>query len=64
MPSRRKPKWALLLAVVAMVIVGVGVWIYATSATGTVAPSSNSIMVINPYWYNGTWVFDDVAVGL
>ena len=26
--------------------------------------SSNSIMVIAPYWHNGTWVFDDDRVGL
>jgi hypothetical protein len=25
---------------------------------------ANSIMVIVPYWYAGTWVFDDEAVGL
>ena len=24
----------------------------------------NSIMVIAPYWYSGTWVFDDEAAGL
>jgi len=24
----------------------------------------NSIMVISPYWYSGTWVFDDESVGL
>jgi len=24
----------------------------------------NSIMVINPYWHSGTWVFDDPATGL
>jgi hypothetical protein len=27
-------------------------------------PMANSIMVINPYWSNGTWVFDDPRVGL
>ena len=27
-------------------------------------PSSNSILVISPYWAHGTWVFDDEAVGL
>src|SRR5262245_44048526 len=64
MPGTRKPKWALVVAVVAMVAAGVGVWVYLTSASGPVAPSSNSIMVVNPYWYNGTWVFDDPAVGL
>lgn len=25
---------------------------------------SNALMVINPYWSQGTWVFDDEAVGL
>ena len=25
---------------------------------------ANSIMVIAPYWYSGTWVFDDKSVGL
>jgi hypothetical protein len=25
---------------------------------------ANAIMVIAPYWYNGTWVFDDAGVGL
>jgi hypothetical protein len=25
---------------------------------------TNSIMVIAPYWYAGTWVFDDKSVGL
>ncbi len=28
------------------------------------ATTRNSIMVITPYWYSGTWVFDDEAVGL
>ena len=28
------------------------------------AASSNAIMIIAPYRYNGTWVFDDEAVGL
>ncbi|MBA7477313.1 hypothetical protein ES703_77065 [subsurface metagenome] len=25
---------------------------------------ANAIMVIAPYWYQGTWVFDDESVGL
>ncbi|HLL88965.1 MAG TPA: DUF6717 family protein [Tepidisphaeraceae bacterium] len=25
---------------------------------------ANAIMVIQPYWHAGTWVFDDPAVGL
>ena len=27
-------------------------------------PAANSIIVITPYWYEGTWVFDDDRVGL
>lgn len=26
--------------------------------------NSNSIMVLQPYWHAGTWVFDDAAKGL
>jgi hypothetical protein len=25
---------------------------------------ANVLMVIEPYWYQDTWVFDDVSVGL
>ena len=25
---------------------------------------TNTIMIINPYWYSGTWVFDDATRGL
>ena len=25
---------------------------------------SNSVFVLQPYWYNGTWVFDDKSKGL
>ncbi len=25
---------------------------------------TNALMVIAPYWFQGTWVFDDAAVGL
>jgi hypothetical protein len=32
--------------------------------TNHAGPPTNAIMVIAPYWYNGTWVFDDPAVGL
>ena len=28
------------------------------------AGTQNALMVIAPYWYEGTWVFDDHAVGL
>lgn len=25
---------------------------------------ANSVMVLAPYWYNGTWVFDDDEIGV
>jgi hypothetical protein len=28
------------------------------------SPPNNSLMTINPYWHNGTWVFDDARAGL
>lgn len=44
---------------------GLGVaWHYGLLGDARVRPSSNSILVITPYRYGGTWVFDDEAVGL
>ena len=42
----------------------VAVWQLATWAKNRGGPSANAIMVIAPYWYNGTWVFDDPDAGL
>lgn len=66
MPLAQSFSGARLGAVVAfaVVIAAFGAWFYVTSGPGRVGPSSNSIMVINPYWYEGTWVFDDPGVGL
>ncbi len=64
MPNARKVRWPLLAAVLLALAVGIGAWGYLTWATNTTGPSSNAIMVVAPYWYNGTWVFDDPAVGL
>jgi hypothetical protein len=64
MPINRTTRWALLAAILAVVIAGVGAWGYVRWATSPIGPSSNAIMVLTPYWYNGTWVFDDPAVGL
>lgn len=30
----------------------------------SLAPDRNAIRVISPYWYQGTWVFDDPATGI
>lgn len=62
--ARPKTRWKLLAAIVLLAIVGAAGGWYAAHRSSTISPSSNSILVIAPYWYNGTWVFDDNAVGL
>jgi hypothetical protein len=64
MPETRKPRWAALAALVAGALAGIAAWWYAARSTGPAAPPGNAIMVVAPYWYNGTWVFDDPEVGL
>jgi hypothetical protein len=59
-----KTRWKLLAALVLAVGVGVAGWqAYVRSSAGAQVPG-NAIMVIAPYWYNGTWVFDDPVLGL
>ena len=60
-PKTRWGRLAILLLVVAAI--GSGAW-WLLHHKSTAAPSSNSIFVIAPYWYNGTWVSDDAAAGL
>ena len=59
-----KTRWGLL-AIVALVValITAGGW-YLSRLSRTASPASNSIFVIAPYWFNGTWVFDDAAAGL
>ncbi|MBN1396204.1 MAG: hypothetical protein JW959_14370 [Pirellulales bacterium] len=55
----------VVLAAIAAVIVVVGaMFYYGLIPTGQSYRPANSIMVLAPYRYNGTWVFDDPAVGL
>lgn len=39
-------------------------WYTGLFASRDVRPPQNAIMVIAPYQYNGTWVFDDARFGL
>ena len=65
MQNAGKTRWGLLAGiVVAAVVVGLVGWHFATRPERGVAPAGNSLMVIAPYYYNGTWVFDDPAAGL
>lgn len=53
-----------LAVLVAAMLASLGAWGYLKKASGPASPPGNAIMVIAPYRYNGTWVFDDEAVGL
>ncbi len=56
-----KNRWSLTIGLVCIVFAGTSIWGYQRMATG---PTGNAILIIAPYWYNGTWVFDDEATGL
>ncbi len=64
MPKKLKPL-RVAIAVIAVVVVAVGVAYHkgALQPFGMYRPT-NALMVIAPYRYAGTWVFDDPAVGL
>jgi len=57
--------WRIAVAMVAVVVVAACFAYYkgALQPFGLYRPS-NALMVIAPYKYAGTWVFDDSAVGL
>jgi hypothetical protein len=60
----RRRWWPLIAAIASVLLAGLSVQLYLSKATNLAGPSSNAIMIIVPYRYNGTWVFDDEAVGL
>lgn len=54
-----------LSAIVVVLFIAAGAYAYLNGLAATpVRPPQNSILVIAPYRYNGTWVFDDARVGL
>jgi hypothetical protein len=60
----RKTRWKLLAGIAVAVVACVAAWQVAIWAMNRAGPPSNAIMVIAPYRYNGTWVFDDPSAGL
>ena len=60
-PSRTR---TVIVGSLCVLLLGLGLWAYLSHWRGLASPSSNAIMVIAPYWYNGTWVFDDASAGL
>jgi hypothetical protein len=66
-PSSTETRWIVRGAILALlIIIGGGAYAYLRSISGppTYAANSNSILIIAPYRYQGTWVFDDPEVGL
>ncbi len=62
--NSKKTRWRFV-AGIGLVTVGLlMVWQMGIWTTNRGGPPTNAIMVIAPYWYNGTWVFDDAKVGL
>ena len=60
----RNTRWRLLAGITLAAFGCVAAWQIATWAMNRSGQPANAIMVIAPYWYNGTWVFDDPAVNL
>jgi hypothetical protein len=59
-----RDRWPLVALVLALAMAVLAARYILSRSTGRVAPSSNAILVIAPYWYQGTWVFDDDPAGL
>ncbi len=59
-----KSRWPVIAVLAGVFLAALGVTAYLARVPGRLGPSANALMVIAPYRYNGTWVFDDEAVGL
>jgi hypothetical protein len=59
-----RTRWKLLAGIAIAALGCVAAWQIASWAMNRSGPPSNAIMVIAPYRYNGTWVFDDPSAGL
>ena len=57
-------KRVLFLVFPLLIVAGVLAWYTGLVSMADSRPPANAIMVISPYWYNGTWVFDDDRAGL
>ncbi len=57
-------RWKLLAGVVAAAVACLAAWQVGVWAMHRDRVPANAIIVIAPYWYSGTWVFDDPSAGL
>jgi hypothetical protein len=53
-----------LATLVILAVAAVVAWQFGLFDSWVPRPPANSIMVIAPYRYQGTWVFDDASLGL
>ena len=61
--SPRRVRFAATSIAVVVFALGV-VWALGLVPGLNSPPRANSVMTIQPYRYNGTWVFDDLSAGL
>ena len=59
-----KKRWRTLTAIALGTAILVNVWQFSTWTRNRSGPSANTMMVIAPYAYHGTWVLDDPDAGL
>jgi hypothetical protein len=60
---RQLRRFGLLVLLPLLIATGVG-WHFRLLPFGQSHPPQNSLLIIAPYRYQGTWVFDDEAAGL
>jgi hypothetical protein len=64
MPKLTKTAQRLLIALISISILELAVLEVRDLLDRRSSASGNAIMIIAPYYHNGTWVFDDPGVGL
>src|SRR6187402_34248 len=57
-------KRVLTVLTVVLMLGGAAIWYSGVIPRSPSRPPQNAILVIAPYQYNGTWVFDDARFGL
>jgi hypothetical protein len=56
MSELKKTRWVPLAAFAVLAGAGLTAWQAYLWSTARIGVPANAIMVIAPYWYNGTWV--------
>lgn len=64
MPQKFNIKRVLVALGLVLVVGGAALWYSGVIPTRPARPPQNAILVIAPYRYNGTWVFDDPRFAL